>query len=60
MSWKETDKNIQLEAGLDKDRKIRAIAKWDPRRQNLLQELNELPSINYEMMRERNGVIKRE
>lgn len=31
MSWKETDKNIQLKAGLDKDRKIRVIAKWDPR-----------------------------
>lgn len=28
--------------------------------QKLQQELNELPSINYEMMRERNGVIKRE
>lgn len=24
MSWKEADKNIQLKAGLDKDRKIRS------------------------------------
>lgn len=61
MSWKETNKNIQLKAGLDKD------GKWEWQQneirevgQKLLQELNELPSINDEMMRERNGVNKRE